>query len=247
MDTPATKEPGAEKIPPDMIVQNLLLTSLLSSPFNPRGKYSRDPEKLKELAADIKMHGVQQAILHLALVIFTPFTRGEECRLAWNAREGVPDLSLNKTELTGILQRGIRYVGLDIAPGFADEIVNLVNFVGQTDGIVMRHVLEHNYAWKDILRNALASCRVRPDGAGKYEIVFGTRRVEASKIAGKETVPAVVRELSAEEAMTLAMVENLQRTDIHFKDMMKKGRHKPLPKRWGVGSRPGPAKEAKVR
>jgi hypothetical protein len=230
-----------------MIVQNLLLTSLLSSPFNPRGKYSRDPEKLKELAADIKMHGVQQAILHLALVIFTPFTRGEECRLAWNAREGVPDLSLNKTELTGILQRGIRYVGLDIAPGFADEIVNLVNFVGQTDGIVMRHVLEHNYAWKDILRNALASCRVRPDGAGKYEIVFGTRRVEASKIAGKETVPAVVRELSAEEAMTLAMVENLQRTDIHFKDMMKKGRHKPLPKRWGVGSRPGPAKEAKVR
>jgi SAM-dependent methyltransferase len=57
------------------------------------------------------------------------------------------------------VQRGIRYVGLDIAPGFADEIVNLVNFVGQTDGIVMRHVLEHNYAWKDILRNALASCR----------------------------------------------------------------------------------------
>jgi len=57
------------------------------------------------------------------------------------------------------MQRGIRYVGLDYAPGYADEIRDLAEYVGETDGIVMRHLLEHNFTWKVILRNALASCR----------------------------------------------------------------------------------------
>jgi hypothetical protein len=44
---------------------------------------------------------------------------------------------------------------------FADEIVDLVTYRSQVDGIFMRHVLEHNYDWSAILANAVASFRRR--------------------------------------------------------------------------------------
>lgn len=48
----------------------------------------------------------------------------------------------------------------------------------------------------------------------KYEIVFGERRHRASAIAGKETIPCLVRELSDEEAFEFMTIENLQREDL---------------------------------
>lgn len=47
-----------------------------------------------------------------------------------------------------------------------------------------------------------------------YEIVAGERRVRASKLAEKETVPAIVRELDEEKMMQAAVLENLQREDL---------------------------------
>jgi hypothetical protein len=40
---------------------------------------------------------------------------------------------------------------------FAHEIVDLTTFRCATEGVLLRHVLEHNYGWRDILRNAAAS------------------------------------------------------------------------------------------
>ncbi|RHW40423.1 ParB/RepB/Spo0J family partition protein [Neobacillus notoginsengisoli] len=48
-----------------------------------------------------------------------------------------------------------------------------------------------------------------------YEIVVGERRYRAAKAAGFETVPAVVRELSEQQMMELAVLENLQREDLN--------------------------------
>jgi len=48
-----------------------------------------------------------------------------------------------------------------------------------------------------------------------YEIVSGERRYRASRIAGKEEIPALVREMSDEEALQIQMIENLQRQDLH--------------------------------
>lgn len=49
----------------------------------------------------------------------------------------------------------------------------------------------------------------------KYELVVGERRLRASRMAGLETVPAVVRRLSDDESLALALIENLQREDLN--------------------------------
>lgn len=56
---------------------------------------------------------------------------------------------------------------------------------------------------------------VRPIEAGKYEIVAGERRFRAAKMAGILEVPVVVRQMSDQEAMAAALVENLQREDLN--------------------------------
>ena len=47
-----------------------------------------------------------------------------------------------------------------------------------------------------------------------YEIIAGERRVKASKMAGLETVPAIIREFDDTEMMEIALLENLQREDL---------------------------------
>jgi ParB family chromosome partitioning protein len=50
---------------------------------------------------------------------------------------------------------------------------------------------------------------------GRFTLITGERRWLASKIAGKPTVPAIVREVSNLQAMEMTIVENLQRTDLN--------------------------------
>jgi len=54
--------------------------------------------------------------------------------------------------------------------------------------------------------------------AGTYELVFGSRRYRASKLAKRETIPATVRELTDAESLELQLVENVQRADTHELD-----------------------------
>jgi ParB/RepB/Spo0J family partition protein len=58
---------------------------------------------------------------------------------------------------------------------------------------------------------------VRPVGA-RYQIVAGERRVRAARLAGLETIPALVRELSDADAAVLTALENLQREDLDLED-----------------------------
>jgi ParB family chromosome partitioning protein len=54
---------------------------------------------------------------------------------------------------------------------------------------------------------------VRPLG-DKYEIVAGERRYKASEMAGKKTIPAIIKELSDKESAEIALIENIQRQDL---------------------------------
>jgi len=56
---------------------------------------------------------------------------------------------------------------------------------------------------------------VRPLPDGTYEIVAGERRWRAAKKAGLAQVPVIVRDLTDAEALTLALIENLQREDLN--------------------------------
>ena len=56
---------------------------------------------------------------------------------------------------------------------------------------------------------------VRPMPDGSYQLVAGERRWRASRMAGLTEVPVVIKELSDDEAMALALIENLQREDLN--------------------------------
>jgi ParB family transcriptional regulator, chromosome partitioning protein len=56
---------------------------------------------------------------------------------------------------------------------------------------------------------------VRPQPGGRFQLIAGERRWRASRLAGKETIPAILRQVSDEQAMEITIVENLQRADLN--------------------------------
>ncbi len=57
---------------------------------------------------------------------------------------------------------------------------------------------------------------VRPAkaGDGRYEIIAGERRWRAMQLAGHDTIPAIIRDVSDEDTASMALIENLQREDL---------------------------------
>jgi len=56
---------------------------------------------------------------------------------------------------------------------------------------------------------------VRPKGDNKYEIIAGERRWRATQQAGLDTIPAIVREVTDEATIAMALIENIQREDLN--------------------------------
>ena len=56
---------------------------------------------------------------------------------------------------------------------------------------------------------------VRSIGADRYEIVAGERRWRASQLAALDTIPAIVRDISDEAAIAMALIENIQRENLN--------------------------------
>ncbi|MBC7874973.1 MAG: ParB/RepB/Spo0J family partition protein, partial [Ferruginibacter sp.] len=76
---------------------------------------------------------------------------------------------------------------------------------------------------------------LRPDKNKKdhYQLIFGHRRFMASKVAGKETIPASIKEIADDDILELQVTENLQRKDVHpmdeavaFKSLIDKKKYK---------------------
>lgn len=57
---------------------------------------------------------------------------------------------------------------------------------------------------------------VRALESGRYELISGARRMAACKLLGMERIDAIVMSTSAKESALLALIENLQREDLHY-------------------------------
>ncbi len=78
---------------------------------------------------------------------------------------------------------------------------------------------------EDTLQELAASIRVqgvvqpvlvRPLGRDRYELIAGERRWRAAQMAGLHEVPAVIREVSDQAAIAVALIENIQRENLNF-------------------------------
>lgn len=63
-------------------------------------------------------------------------------------------------------------------------------------------------------KGILVPLTVRPVPEGDYEIISGHRRKHAAEIAGLTTAPAIIRDLSDEDAVDIMIYSNIQRTNI---------------------------------
>ena len=91
-----------------------------------------------------------------------------------------------------IIQRGKYQPRRDIDPVTLDELAHTIRSQGVMQPIVVRSI-----------------------GSGRYEIIAGERRWRASQQAGLDKIPAIVREVSDEAAIAMALIENIQREDLN--------------------------------
>ena len=66
-------------------------------------------------------------------------------------------------------------------------------------------IIEHGIVQPIIVKKALKG----------YELIAGERRTKAAKIAGLDTIPAIVRDFNDEEMMEIALIENIQRENLN--------------------------------
>jgi ParB family transcriptional regulator, chromosome partitioning protein len=78
---------------------------------------------------------------------------------------------------------------------------------GEADLLRLAESVKHNGILQPVL--------VRRRGDGLHELIAGERRLRAAKLAGLRTIPAIIRNSSDQQAMELALVENLQRQDLN--------------------------------
>lgn len=105
--------------------------------------------------------------------------------------EGPAEERLERLPL-GQLSRGKYQPRRDIQPEALEELADSIRAQGVMQPIV-----------------------VRPVGEARYEIIAGERRWRAAQLAELDMIPAVIREVSDEVALALALIENIQREDLN--------------------------------
>jgi len=113
---------------------------------------------------------------------------------------------------------------IDTAAVSDDELANVQEIA--VDSIVPNPYQPRKLFDDDSLQELASSIRefgiiqpllLRPSSSG-FELIAGERRLRAAKLAELLTVPAIVKNFSDKEAAELAMIENLQREDLHYLD-----------------------------
>ncbi|NOR51938.1 MAG: ParB/RepB/Spo0J family partition protein [Gammaproteobacteria bacterium] len=91
------------------------------------------------------------------------------------------------------LQRGVYQPRIDIDPESLEELADSIRAQGVVQPIVVRPLAE----------------------PGRYEIIAGERRWRATQLAGLHEIPAVIRDVSDQDAMAIELIENIQREQLN--------------------------------
>ncbi|MEM1114023.1 MAG: ParB/RepB/Spo0J family partition protein [Pseudomonadota bacterium] len=127
--------------------------------------------------------------------------RGLDALLGAGSTQATPEAKVDNADTAGqllrdlpvdLLQRGQYQPRKDIEPESLQELADSITAQGVMQPIV-----------------------VRPISNNKYEIIAGERRWRATQLAGLDSIPAVVREVSDEAAIAMALIENIQREDLN--------------------------------
>lgn len=105
----------------------------------------------------------------------------------------VPGMSFTELELDSIVPNHVQ-PRTEFNQADMDELVHSIREFGVLQPIVVRSL---------------------PNENGKYELIMGERRWRASKLAGKTTIPVVVRETANENMLRDALLENLHRSNLN--------------------------------
>ncbi len=107
-----------------------------------------------------------------------------------------------------LLQRGKYQPRLDMRPETLAELTQSIKAQGVMQPIVVRAVPEPDGGRRDAGRR-------NPGESQRYEIIAGERRWRAAQMAGLADIPAIVRDVSDEAAVAMALIENIQREDLN--------------------------------
>lgn len=91
------------------------------------------------------------------------------------------------------IQKGRHQPRLTFRPEALEELANSIRMQGVVQPVLVRPL----------------------DGGDRYELIAGERRWRASQLAGLHEIPAVVREVNDSEALSIALVENIQREELN--------------------------------
>lgn len=118
----------------------------------------------------------------------------------------------------------LRCDAIDFSPSVT-QAARRAHFHDEELDDLVASIREHGVLQPIIVRYAPGSKVIRA-----YELVAGERRLRASRLAERETIPAVVRDFTTEQVLEVQLIENLQRKDVHpmeeaegYQELMKYG------------------------
>jgi len=102
------------------------------------------------------------------------------------------------------VESGIRHLAIE------EIVANTYQPRSEFDEVALHELTE-----SVLLHGVLQPVMVRPRGEGGYELIAGERRFRAAQGARLTQIPAVIREMTDEESLTVALIENIQREDLN--------------------------------
>ncbi|MBA3988809.1 ParB/RepB/Spo0J family partition protein [Aliidiomarina maris] len=111
-------------------------------------------------------------------------------------QQAIPEVAADKGELRKLpvefLQPGRYQPRKDMAPDALEDLANSVRAQGIIQPVVVREI-----------------------GPDQFEIIAGERRWRAAQLAGLDTIPCLVKDVSDEATVAIALIENIQREDLN--------------------------------